>query len=451
MTSSFDMPYRLASRAALPLLVALAGCATHAPAGTPSTGQARSDSSANPAAASTATSHSDANRTDQQTPARVNGRDAAGFARWVDRFQRRARAKGISSATLNTAFADAEFLPHVVELDNRQPEFNRAIWNYLDTAVSTTRVTHGRQKLATHRDTADRMAAHYGVPGALIVAIWGMESNYGANFGSYETIDALATLGYDGRRESFAEKQLYAALKILADGDISRADMRGSWAGAMGNTQFLPTSFLAYAVDADGDGRRDIWGSIPDTMASTANYLADNGWRSGQTWGREVVLPHDFDYAQADGDTRRSTSAWRARGVRPVDSRGLPDFGSAGIIAPAGASGPAFLVGPNFRVILRYNNATSYALAVGLLADRIRGEPGVQKSWPRDEASLSRDQVLALQRDLNALGYGSGTPDGIVGPNTRAGVRAFQRARGLTADGFPTQSLLDRVEAAAGG
>lgn len=448
------MTYRLAPRVAAPLIVVLSGCATHAPADAP---PSRSGATTQPASAHPASpkqnqsaGRSHENKTGQSAPVSVDGRDAAGFARWVSGFEQRAKAKGISRATLNNAFADAEFLPHVIELDNRQPEFNRAIWDYLDTAVSATRIAHGREKLATHRNTADQAASRYGVPGSVIVAIWGMESNYGANFGHYETIDALATLGYDGRRESFAENQLYAALKILADGDISRADMRGSWAGAMGNTQFLPTSFLSYAVDADGDGRRDIWGSIPDTMASTANYLAENGWQSGQPWGREVELPTNFDYAQADGDTHRSTAAWRAAGVQPIDSRGLPDFGSAGIIAPAGASGPAFIVGPNFRTILRYNNATSYALAVGLLSDQIVGEPGVQQAWPREQASLSRDQVLTLQRDLNTLGYGSGTPDGIVGPNTRSGVRAFQRAQGLTADGFPTQSLLDKIQAAAG-
>lgn len=448
------MTYRLTPRVAVPLILVLAGCATHAPADTPTAGAGATKQPTTTRAQQTQTqsaSDSNGNGAGQSTPASVNGRNAAGFARWVAGFEQRAKAKGVSSATLSTAFADAEFLPHVIELDNRQPEFNRAIWDYLDTAVSATRIAHGREKLAIYQHTADQVASSYGVPGSVIVAIWGMESNYGSNFGNYETIDSLATLGYEGRRESFAEKQLYAALRILADGDISRSDMRGSWAGAMGNTQFLPSSFLSYAVDADGDGRRDIWGSIPDTMASTANYLAKNGWQTGQPWGREVELPAHFDYAQADGDTHRSTAAWRAEGVQTVDSRGLPDFDSAAIIAPAGASGPAFMVGPNFRVILRYNNATSYALAVGLLSDQIRGEPGVQQSWPRDEASLSRDQVLTLQRDLNTLGYGSGTPDGIVGPNTRSGVRSFQRAQGLTADGFPTQSLLDRVEAAAGG
>ncbi|WP_233544115.1 lytic murein transglycosylase [Salinisphaera sp. Q1T1-3] len=434
---------------AVPLVVFLAACATHAPA---PHAAARSASVADPAveappAESNGQDGDDVAAKASPTP---TPRNAAGFADWVAGFRARAAARGVDATTLNAAFDDAEYLPRVVELDNRQPEFNRAIWDYLDTAVSATRVTNGRAKLAAHRSAADDAERRYGVPGNIITAIWGMESNYGANFGHYETIDALATLGYDGRRQSFAENQLYAAMKILSNGDIPRDRMRGSWAGAMGNTQFIPTSFVAYAVDADGDGRRDIWGSIPDTMASTANYLAKNGWRAGQSWGREVRLPADFDYSQADGDTRQSSAAWATAGVRPIDDRSLPDLANAGILAPAGAAGPAFMVGHNYRVILRYNNATAYALGVALLSDRIDGEPGVQAAWPRDTAVLSNSQTRALQRQLNALGYGAGTPDGIMGPNTRSALRRFQRDRGLPADGFATQDLLQAVTEAAG-
>lgn len=377
-------------------------------------------------------------------------RDVAGFTAWVADFRRRARARGVDADVLDTAFARAQFQPRVIELDNRQPEFTRAIWSYLDSAVSDTRVREGRQQLASYAETARAVEKHYGVPREIIGAIWGVESNYGQNFGSYETIDALATLGYDGRRERFAEEQLMAALEILESGDIERERMRGSWAGAMGHTQFLPTSFVAYAVDEDSDGRRDIWASIADVMGSTANYLVENGWQPGSPWGREVVLPPGFDYALAELDTRRSTAAWRAAGVDPVDSRGLPQLRSASIIAPAGAHGPAFMVGPNFRTILRYNNATSYALAVGLLSDRLAGEPGVFGTWPRTLASLSRDEVTEMQRRLNALGYATGRPDGVIGPNTRAGLRAFQRAHGMTADGYPTHTLLRRIRTAQG-
>lgn len=376
--------------------------------------------------------------------------DSHGFDAWIADFRRRARARGVAADVLDDAFDAAEFQPRIVELDRRQPEFSRAIWSYLDSAVSDARISQGRGKLAGHDAIGRAVEQRYGVPRTIIGAIWGVESNYGSNFGSFETIDALATLGYDGRRTRFAEEQLYAALEILKNGDIDRDRMRGSWAGAMGHTQFIPTSFNAYAVDEDGDGRRDIWGSIADVMGSTANYLKSNGWQRGSTWGREVVLPPNFDYAQAELDTRRSTATWRSAGVRAVDSRGLPSYESASIIAPAGAHGPAFLVGPNFRVILRYNNATSYALAVGLLSDRLAGQPGVFGDWPRTLASLSHTEIKDMQRALNDLGYGTGTPDGIMGPNTRSGLRAFQRANGMTADGYPTHDLLRQIRATAG-
>lgn len=424
------------------LVAALAACAQQNVRGEEVTAEP-STSPAEPAAPSREAATS-------RTPAQpaAPARDAAGFRRWVADFRRRAAARGVARNTLADAFDPAEFQPRIIELDRRQPEFTRAIWGYLDSAVSDTRVVRGREQLATYADTAREVESRYGVPRTIIGAIWGVESNYGSNFGSYETIDALATLAYDGRRTSFAEQQLYAALAILADGDIDRERMRGSWAGAMGHTQFIPTSFREYAVDEDGDGRRDIWNSIADVMGSTANYLVENGWRPGQTWGREVVLPPDFDYAQAELDTRRSSAAWRAAGVRAVDTRGLPDFDAGSVIAPAGAHGPAFLVGPNFRTILRYNNATSYALAVGLLSDRLAGQPGVQGDWPRTLASLSRDEVREMQGLLNRLGHDVGTPDGLVGPNTRAGLRSFQRAHGMTADGYPTHDLLRAIRSA---
>lgn len=220
--------------------------------------------------------------------------------------------------------------------------------------------------------------------------------------------------------------------------------MVGSWAGAMGHTQFIPSSFEAYAVDGDGDGRRDIWNSIPDVMASTANYLARAGWRQGEPWGMEVRLPDGFDYSLAD-DSRRSASEWAELGVRAVGGGELPPLAEAAILVPAGASGPAFLVGRNYRAILRYNNATSYALAVGTLADRIAGRPGVQAEWPRHERPLSRSQVRDMQQALNARGFDVGAPDGIMGPNTRRGLREYQRSAGLTPDGFPTESLLQRL------
>src|SRR5690554_228511 len=367
------------------------------------------------------------------------------FSAWLARFRGEARGEGISPATLARALDGVRYRPRVIELDRSQPEFVRPIWQYLDSAVSAQRVSQGRARLAEHRATARQMEQRYGVPAEVIVAIWGIESNYGGNFGSYSTLEALATLAYEGRRSDFARGELLAALRIIDAGDIAPDRMVGSWAGAMGHTQFIPSSFEAYAVDGDGDGRRDIWGSIPDVMASTANYLARAGWVPGQPWGVEVRLPEGFDYAQAELSTRRSAGEWASLGVRPLDGGSLPPFDAASVIVPAGARGPAFLVGPNFRAILRYNNATSYALAVGSLASEIAGRDGVQGSWPRDEEPLTRTQVREMQRALNERGFNVGTPDGIMGPNTRRGLRAYQRTIGVAADGFATRRLLERL------
>ncbi|GKW50355.1 lytic murein transglycosylase [Halomonas sp. NCCP-2165] len=369
----------------------------------------------------------------------------ADFDAWLLQFRRQARAEGIGEATLAQALDGLRYRPRVIELDRYQPEFVRPLWEYLDTAVSAQRVNQGRTKLADHRQTAEAVARRFGVPAEILVAIWGIESNYGGNFGSFSTLEALATLAYDGRRRDFARGELLAALRIIEAGDISAEAMIGSWAGAMGHTQFIPSSFVAYAVDGDGDGRRDIWGSIPDVLASTAHYLAEAGWRRGETWGLEVRLPADFDYAQAELATRRSTDAWAALGVRGVNGEALPDFAAASVLVPAGANGPAFLVGPNYRAILRYNNATSYALAVGTLAERIAGRDGVVSAWPRGEQPLTRGQVRELQERLNARGFDTGTPDGILGPNTRRGLRAFQRSIGEAADGFATRRLLEAL------
>jgi lytic murein transglycosylase len=367
------------------------------------------------------------------------------FAQWIARFRTEARAAGIDEATLHAAFDGVQHLDQVVALDRRQPEFTRAVWDYLDTAVSPQRVVRGQDKLLELRPVADAAAARYGVPAEVIVAIWGMESNYGSNYGDIPTIDALATLAFDGRRASWARGQLMAALRILQNGDIARERMRGSWAGAMGQTQFLPSNFLAYAVDADGDGRRDIWDSMPDVMASTAHFLAREGWRRDQPWGLEVQLPPGFDLGRADEAQRQSSAQWSAEGVRAVDGGALPDLPDAQLLLPAGARGPAFLVGPNFRTILRYNNATSYALGVALLAQRIAGGPAVQAAWPRELQPLPRSAMQALQQALQAQGFEPGAADGVLGPATRGAIRRWQRSVGLPADGYPTQELLDRL------
>lgn len=417
-------------------VLALVGCASRAP-----TGQAMPDPAPAPAPAP---SVAEPNATPPVTPASAEQR----FAEWVARFRESARAAGIDEATLSAAFDTVRLRPRAVEADRSQPEFTRTLWDYLDAAVSPRRVATGQQKLAELRTEAEAAAARHGVPAPVLTAVWGIESNYGRNYGDVPVVDALATLGFEGRREAWARAELMAALKILQNRDIDRAHMVGSWAGAMGQTQFMPSSFLAFAVDADGDGRRDIWGSMPDVLASTANFLARAGWRADEPWGAEVRLPEGFDPARADMTVRQGAAQWAAEGVQGVNGAALPDMADAAILLPAGVQGPAFLVGRNYRALLRYNNATSYALAVALLSQRIAGGPGVQAAWPREQRALTRSEIQALQTGLNRLGLDSGTPDGQFGPATRAALRAFQRREGLPADGHPTPDMLQRVQQA---
>jgi lytic murein transglycosylase len=369
------------------------------------------------------------------------------FAHWVADFRDSARAAGIDDATLAAALDDVHYVPRVVTLDQAQPEFTRAVWDYLDGLLTPQRVAQGQDALARVRPQADAAAASYGVPASVLVAIWGIESNFGGNYGDIPTIDALATLGFEGRREAWARGELLAALKIIQEGDIDRAHMIGSWAGAMGQTQLLPSNYLAYAVDADGDGRRDIWASMADVLATTANFVARSGWRPGEPWGLEVRLPDGFDPGRADDTIRQSAAQWATEGVQSMDGAPLPPLSDAAILLPAGQRGPAFLVGAGFRAILRYNNSTSYALAVGLLAQRLDGGPGVQAAWPRDLAPLARSQVRALQEALNQHGFDCGAPDGMIGPATRRALRDWQRSAGLPADGYPTLDLLQRLQA----
>ena len=371
------------------------------------------------------------------------------FLRWVAEFRDSAGVAGIDEETLKTAFDSVRFLPRVIESDQAQPEFTRNVWDYLDSAVSRQRVSRGQEKLFQLQPILGPIAVRYGVPTEILVAIWGMESSYGSFTGDISTIDALATLGFEGRREQWARGQLLAALKILQNHDVDRTQMLGSWAGAMGQTQFLPSNFLAYAVDADGDGKRDIWGNVADVMASTANFVAHSGWQADQTWGTEVRLPPGFDYARADADVRHPTSVWVEEGVKTMGGTPLPVLPDSSILLPAGARGPAFLIGPNFRALLRYNNSTSYALAVGLLAQRLAGGGATLAPWPRDLQALTRTQLQALQTALNVLGFDTGTPDGRVGPATRHGVRLYQLSRGLPADGYPTGDLLQQGTAVA--
>ena len=371
------------------------------------------------------------------------------FDAWKAQFRGRALSQGIAAGTLDSALSGLRPNGKVIELDNRQPEFSRPIWKYLDSAVSNNRVATGKSKVKQMGSVLRGIESRYGVDYPVIVAIWGLESGFGANFGSMSVVRSMATLAYDGRRKDFAEEQLIAALRIIQAGDVSAKRMVGSWAGAMGHTQFIPTSFLSYAVDYTGDGRRDIWAAdAVDALASTANYLSSFGWRMGAPAVVEVTLPKNFNYAMADG-RKMSASDWTDLGVRGV-SFGLPPSDGVSILLPAGARGPAFAAYPNFAVIKRYNNATSYALAVAHLAERIKGRGPFQAAWPRGDRTLSRTEKQELQRRLTAMGFDTQGVDGIIGPNSRAAVRSFQQQQDLLPDGYVSAALLSAVRRAGG-
>ena len=368
---------------------------------------------------------------------------AATFQDWLNDLRAEAQQQGISPATLDQAFAQVHLLDRVLELDASQPEFSRPIWSYLDSEVSDQRIHQGYERMAVNANLLARVSAEFGVPASILVAFWGIESDYGRDPGTFSVINALTTLAYHGRRAAFFRGELLAALHILEKGDISLDQMRGSWAGAMGQTQFIPTIFLQHAIDYDHDGRRDIWNSLPDIFASTAHFVAGIGWHPGESWGREVRLPADFPWDQAELTITKTVADWSRLGVVPVNGPPLNGEAPASILAPAGHAGPAFLVLENFRVIMRYNPSVSYALSVALLSDRISGGPPIAASWPRQEAMLSRTERIELQQRLAALGLNPGTPDSLIGPTTRTAVRLFQKSVNEVPDGFVTKHLLD--------
>ncbi|MEM7470323.1 MAG: lytic murein transglycosylase [Pseudomonadota bacterium] len=379
-------------------------------------------------------------------PKIVKTNSASGFDAWIEGLRARARARGITAATFDRAFAGVVYDPDVIKRDRNQSEFTKTLWDYLDAAASDTRIANGKAALGRMGATLERIEARYGVDKHVVTAIWGLESAYGAFRGSKDLIGSLATLSLEGRRGAFFEGQLIAALQILQAGDVAPRSMTGSWAGAMGHTQFIPTSYLDYAVDFTGDGKRDIWGEDPtDALASTANYLAKFGWVTGQPWGVEVTLPSGFDYALADRKTLKLPQAWGALGVKALDGRDVPDHGRASILLPAGSQGVAFMIFKNFEVIERYNTADAYVIGVGHLADRIGGAGPFEASWPRDDRALSFDERKELQRRLTARGFDTKKIDGKIGPLTINAVRGYQRSEGLIPDGYASLRILQRL------
>lgn len=357
-----------------------------------------------------------------------------------------ARQSGITDQTIRRELTDIEQQTRVLELDKQQPEFFQTFWQYMDTRVTEERVQRGRELLAEHRALLDQVHREFGVQPSYLVAFWGLETNYGSYFGKMPVLDSLATLACDPRRTDYFTSELIEALRILDAGHISRGNMRGSWAGAMGHTQFMPSTFMAHAVDYDEDGRIDLWNSLPDAFASAANYLSNLGWRDGERWGREVRVPEEFSWDLSGLDDPKPLQTWAELGLRKADGGPLPvaDMDAA-LLLPAGHRGPAFLVYNNFRKTMRWNTSISYALAVGHLADRIAGMGRLVAEAPTGERALLRGEVEEIQTLLNALNFDSGSPDGVVGRMTRQAIQQYQLESDLPADGYPDTSLLEQL------
>ncbi len=381
----------------------------------------------------------------------------AAFATWLEGARLDAAKRGITAPTISQALGNTLTLDHrIIEADGRQPEFSNTFTRYLNSLASERRIANGRAMMEKHAELLARLEREYGVPGRFLVAFWGMESDFGRDAGGYSVVQSLATLAFEGRRGDMFRNELFSALTILDRGHITLDKMKGSYAGAMGQTQFMPSNFLKYAVDEDKDGRIDIWGSVPDALGSSANFISKAlGWNSERTWGREVRLPKNFDLKLVSLDvdakeTMKSLSEWSALGVTRVDGQPLPaqDI-PASVVLPAGRNGPALLLYDNYRVILKYNRSAFYAISIGHLADRLIGAGGL--SNPGSEGDpLRREAVVGLQEGLVTLGFLK-TADGVMGSGTRQAIRAFQLANGLVPDGYPSRLLIGAVHAKASG
>ncbi|MBW8305483.1 MAG: lytic murein transglycosylase [Thiobacillus sp.] len=368
------------------------------------------------------------------------------FDDWLAAFRQEAAAQGISAATLDAALTGIEPVERVVQLDRGQPEFLQTFSDYMRARVTVSRVMRGQALMAEHAALLDAVEQQYGVPKSVLVSFWGLETNYGSTLGNHNIPASLATLAYDGRRSAFFRGQLLDALHIIDAGHVSAIDMMGSWAGAMGHMQFMPSTYRAYALDGDGDVRIDLWQSIPDAMHSGANYLKRAGWRAGEPVTIEVRPPQDFDWRRASIANRLPVAEWAALGVLPVDGSPLPAVaGRSAIVLPQGWQGPAFMVFDNFDVVMRWNRSVNYALAVAQLAKQIDGSDGLAL-LSGEAGALGTAQLQALQQALNELGFDAGEADGLLGPRTQAAIRQYQALHRLPVDGYPAPSVLGHVE-----
>jgi peptidoglycan lytic transglycosylase B len=371
---------------------------------------------------------------------------AVPFSAWVLAFKTEAKAKGIRQKTIDRAFKKIRQNKKILKLDSFQPEFVKPVGTYVQARATADTLKLGRAKLRKHAKLFARVRKKFGVPAHYIAAIWRLESGYGQQFGKFYIIEALTTLAHSGRRSKFWRGELLAALQIADKGYVPLHRLVGSWAGAMGHTQFIPSTYLKYAVDFDGDRRRDLWRSLPDVFASTANYLKQSGWVPGLPFGVEVKLPKGFDYTTAHIKVQKPVTAWRADGVTLANGKSLPAWkGNTAIVVPSGYRGPIFLVSQNYRALLKYNNAAAYALAVGILAERLVGRGQVKRAWPVNDRLLRRVEKEELQRKLTAMGYDPGEVDGKVGPTTKAAIRKFQHNNRKPADGYANYALLQAV------
>ena len=374
---------------------------------------------------------------------------AANFSRCLEGLWPDAAKRGVTRATFDTYTNGLTPDLRIMDLMDTQPEFTKAFWDYLDLLVSENRIKRGREILAQYRTVFDAVEKAYAVDRHAITAIWGIESNFGTQGGDRSVVRSTATLACVGRRQAYFKDELLATLEILNRGDVKPDHLKGSWAGAFGPTQFMPTAFKRYAVDFDGDGRRDVVESVPDLVASTANNLKLDGWVPGQTWGYEVTLPEGFNYLVADGAKAMPVKDWEKLGVARVNGKAFPrPADRATLFLPAGANGPAFLMLNNFRVLMKYNPAEAYALAIGHLGDRLRGDPPLVTAWPRQERVLTSAERYEMQQHLVRLGFDiGGEPNGRLNAKSRSAIRNFQASRGLVPDGFATADMLDRLRA----